>query len=150
MTEHDGLAALTACPRCDKAPLTASADGYRCGACNVDFPVVDGIPWLFAEPDASIGEWRNRLHFALQQLATESQQIRAALDDHGADSLSHRRLTALAAAKDEHRQKLRELLAPLDIRSSTASVESYLAMRTRLPTDQGIATLKKKHIAVIL
>ena len=140
MTEPDGLAALTACPRCDKAPLTTSADGYRCAACNVDFPVIGGIPWLFAEPEASIGEWRNRLHFALQQLATESQQIRAALDEHNEGNLTHRRLAAQAVAKDEHRQQLRELLAPLDIQSSTASVESYLAMRTRLPTDQGIAT----------
>ena len=140
MTEPDGLAALTACPRCDKAPLTTSADGYRCAACNVDFPVIGGIPWLFAEPDASIGEWRNRLHFALQQLATESQQIRAALDEHNEGNLTHRRLAAQAVAKDEHRQQLRELLAPLDIQSSTANVESYLALRTRLPTDQGIAT----------
>jgi ubiquinone/menaquinone biosynthesis C-methylase UbiE len=140
MTEHDGLAALTACPRCDKAPLKASGDVYRCSACKTDFPSVAGIPWLFAEPDASMGEWRNRLHFALQQLATESQQIRAALGEYAEDSLTHRRLAAQATAKDEHRQQLRELLAPLDLQSSTASVESYLAMRTRLPTDQGIAT----------
>lgn len=140
MTVHDGLAALTACPRCDKAPLTASGDGYRCSACKTDFPAVSGIPWLFAEPDASIGEWRNRLHFALQQLATESQQIKGALDEHDAAGLTHRRLAKQAAAKDDHRQQLRELLAPLDIQSSTANVESYLAMRTRLPTDQGIAT----------
>ena len=104
MTEHDGLAALTACPRCDKAPLSASAGGYRCEACKVDFPSVAGIPWLFAEPDASMGEWRNRLHFALQQLASESQQISVALEYHDEDGLTRRRLAAQAAAKDEHRQ----------------------------------------------
>ena len=140
MTDQPGLAPLIACPRCDKSPLDDTGAGYRCGACKVDFPLVAGIPWLFAEPDAALGEWRNRLHFALQQLATTSQQATSALAGLDPDSLAHRRLTSLAAAKDAHRQALRMLLAPLDIRSTTASTESYLAMRTRLPVDQGIAT----------
>ena len=78
MTDTEGPTDLTACPRCDKAPLTASRDGYRCVGCKAEFPSVAGIPWLFADPDASIGEWRNRLQFALQQLATKSQRMRAA------------------------------------------------------------------------
>ena len=46
------LTDLLACPRCDKTPL-AFADGvYSCGACKIDFPSIDGIPWLFAEPQA--------------------------------------------------------------------------------------------------
>ena len=127
MTNHPGLEPLIACPRCDKTPLDESSDGYRCSACKVDFPRVGGVPWLFAEPDAALGEWRNRLHFALQQLATTSQEATAALAGLDEDSLAYRRLSALAAAKDAHRQALRKLLAPLDIRSSAASPESYLA-----------------------
>ena len=65
MAGDNGLTELTGCPRCDKSPLTVKGDHYRCDACKVDFPSVDGIPWLFAEPEARIGEWRNRLHFAL-------------------------------------------------------------------------------------
>jgi ubiquinone/menaquinone biosynthesis C-methylase UbiE len=140
MTDTEGPTDLTACPRCDKAPLTASRDGYRCVGCKAEFPSVAGIPWLFADPDASIGEWRNRLQFALQQLATKSQRMQAALASCEKDGLTHQRLAAQIAATDEHRQQLRELLAPLDVRSSTAGYESYLALRTRLPVDQGIAT----------
>jgi uncharacterized protein YbaR (Trm112 family) len=131
---------LTACPRCDKAPLAVGPGNYRCNACKVDFPLIDGIPWLFAEPEASLGEWRNRLHFALQQLATDSQRLQAELEGEALLSSTRRRLEHLRQAVDKHRQNLRDLLQPLDVQASTAGYESYLALRTRLPTDQGIAT----------
>ncbi len=131
---------FTACPRCDKSPLTEKNGQLRCAACKVDFPAVAGMPWLFAEPDASLGEWRNRLHFALRQLANQSQRIRSELEDDGLAQLTRERLNLLANAYDKHRNKLRELLSPVDVHSSATSFESYLALRTRLPVDQGIAT----------
>jgi len=134
------LTKLTACPRCDKSPLTHADDGYRCNACKIDFPSLDGIPWLFAEPEASLGEWRNRLHFSLQQLSNESQRIKASLDDEDLSELTLQRLEQQMKAADEHRNVLRKILAPIDIQSSQASYESYLALRTRLPIDQGIAS----------
>jgi ubiquinone/menaquinone biosynthesis C-methylase UbiE len=39
-----------------------------------------------------------------------------------------------------HRQQLDALLQPLALQSMTAGVESYLALRTRLPPDQGLNT----------
>jgi len=134
------LTALTACPRCDKSPLTPKGDGYRCGACKVDYPSIAGIPWLFAEPDATLGEWRNRLQYSLQQLSNDSQRINASLSDEGMSDLTRRRLQHQREAADEHRNMLRKILEPVDIRSSQASYESYIALRTRLPGDQGIST----------
>lgn len=131
---------LTACPRCDKSPLSSKGGGYRCGACKVDYPSVDGIPWLFAEPDASLGEWRNRLHFSLQQLSNDSQSLKASLADEGVAALTRQRLEQQMHAADEHRNMLRKILEPVDIQSSQASYESYIALRTRLPSDQGIST----------
>jgi len=131
---------LTACPRCDKAPLARGENGLRCSGCKTEFPSVGGIPWLFAEPHASLGEWRNRLHFALQKIAREAQQIGRELDDKGLPELTRRRLEQQREAADSHRTRLRDLLAPMDIHTSPASYESYLALRTRLPTDQGITT----------
>ncbi len=66
-----GLSDILACPRCDKTPLEQTDDIFHCSACKVDFPSVDGIPWMFAEPEASLGEWRNRLQMSLQQLCHE-------------------------------------------------------------------------------
>jgi len=130
----------SACPRCDKSPLTTDKNGYTCTACKVEFPSIAGIPWLFAEPDASLGEWRNRLHFALQQLANDSQRIATELSDSQLHELTRQRLERQQQATDEHRDTLRDILSPIDIHSSSASYESYLALRTRLPSDQGIAT----------
>lgn len=140
MTADDGLTELTACPRCDKTPLARTGRGYRCTACKVDYPSLAGLPWLFADPAASIGEWRNRLHFALQQLATASQRMQAELQTVDEATLTHRRLRRQVEATDEHRRKLREILEPVDVQSSQGSYESYLALRTRLPVDQGIST----------
>ena len=71
MTE---LAERLACPRCDKTPLQRLDDTLRCEACRVDFPFVSGIPWLFADPEAALGEWRGRLQLALQQLDSSDRQ----------------------------------------------------------------------------
>lgn len=140
MPPDSPLSDLLACPRCDRTPLDNKAEAWRCGACNTEFPDVGGIPWLFADPDASLGEWRNRLRLALQRLSHESQRIKAELiaEDHRA--LTRQRLEHLMNAADKHRNALRQILAPVDIQSMQASYESHLAMRTRLPTDQALNT----------
>jgi len=140
MPDKNHIAEKFACPRCDKTPLSEKDGGYRCSACKVIYPSVGDIPWLFAEPDASLGEWRNRLHFSLQQLANESQRIRAELAAEKLGSLTMKRLEKQIEAIDEHRNILRKILEPVDIQSMQASHESYLALRTRLPIDQGIQT----------
>lgn len=136
--EHQ-LSELIACPRCDKSPLAESSGGYRCSACKIDFPSVGGIPWMFAEPDASLGEWRNRLHYAIQQLSNDALRITNELKIAELPSLTRQRLEQQLQAINDHKSTLREILTPVDIQSSQASYESYLALRTRLPTDQGIS-----------
>ena len=134
------LQELLACPRCDKAPLQISDDGYRCNACKSRFPSIGRIPWLFAEPDASLGEWRNRLHSELQRLAHETKQLRAELDAGGLLAQTEKRLALHLQAASQHRQALQQILAPIDAQSMQASYESHLALRTRLPRDQGLNT----------
>ena len=140
MTSYSDLSDVLACPRCGKTPLAARSDDYACKSCKTEFPAVNGIPWLFAEPDATLAEWRNRLQFTLQQLAHESQRLRGALEAPGLADGTRRRLTTLADANDAHRGDLRELLAPLDVQSMQASYESHLSLRPPLPRDQGLNT----------
>jgi uncharacterized protein YbaR (Trm112 family) len=130
---------LLACPRCDQ-PLAANGDGLRCAGCRVDFPRLDSIPWLFAEPGAALGEWRGRLHFALQRNERDEKQLRAALTRPGLRGATRTRLELLAAATADHGVRLRALLAPLELERSSATPETHLALRTRLPTDQGLTT----------
>ncbi|MDX1515974.1 MAG: class I SAM-dependent methyltransferase [Woeseiaceae bacterium] len=137
MTE---LSELVACPRCDKTPLDSGDDGYHCNACKVDFPAVDGIPWLFAEPDASLGEWRNRMQMAITKLSHEIASLEAELKNRELGRLARRRTERYRKALEQHRRTLQKLLRPLDMQSFTGNFESYLALRTRLPTDQGLNT----------
>lgn len=139
MTAAQTLPDLLACPRCDR-PLETGPNGFGCAGCKVDFPTIAGLPWLFAEPAAALGEWRGRLHFALRQLQHQSAGIDRALERRGLRALTRERLTALRAATHDHAQRLGRLLAPFDIDASTASFETYLALRTRLPADQGLMT----------
>ena len=134
------LTDLIACPRCDKTPL-AIADGvYSCAACKIDFPNIDGIPWLFAEPQASLGEWRGRLQFALQKLSQEAAGLEAELKNTELRALTRRRLERHKKSLEDHRRKLAKLLQPVDVQSLAGNYESYLALRTRLPSDQGLNT----------
>lgn len=140
MPAANTLVDLLACPRCDKAPLTQDVEHYRCGGCKTDFTSVGGIPWLFADPDSSLAEWRSRFHHELQRLAHETGQLQAELQPADLRPLTRQRLELELQAIEAHRKGLRHLLAPLDVQSMQASYESHLALRTRLPADQGINT----------
>ena len=137
MTE---LSALLACPRCDKTPLESGDNSYHCKACKVDFPALDGIPWMFAEPQAALAEWRGRLQFALQQFAHEIAGLEQELKDKEMPALARRRIERYKKCVESHRRKLQKLLRPIDVQSLQGNYESYLALRTRLPSDQGLNT----------
>ena len=139
MTTAD-FEALLACPRCDRSPLETSGEERRCPGCKTTFPALDGIPWLFAEPDATIAQWRQRLQLAVQQQAHEKTRLQSALGKKDLLESTRRRLTLQRDAVSEHREMLLELLRPLELRSLSASYESHLALRTRLPSDQGLNT----------
>ena len=134
------LQSCLACPRCDKTPLDLDDGRFRCEACKTGFPDIDGIPWLFAEPDASLGEWRNRLQFALQQLGHEIAGLDVELKDKDLRPLTRQRLERYRKSVEQHRRALQKLLRPVDVQSQSGSFESYLALRTRLPVDQGLNT----------
>jgi uncharacterized protein YbaR (Trm112 family) len=131
---------LLACPRCDKTPLSVSGDRHRCDACKTEFTSIAGIPWLFADPDTALGEWRNRLHYELQRLASESERLQAEASDETLRPLTRKRLAIETGALDSHRQSLRQLLAPIDLQSREGRYDTYLALRTRLPVEQGLNT----------
>jgi len=134
------LTDLLACPRCDKTPLDESDGAFGCKACKINFPSINGIPWMFAEPQATLGEWRGRLQFALQKLSQESAQLKAELGNKEMRPLTRRRIERFKKATDSHRRSLHKLLQPVDVQSLHGNYESYLALRTRLPADQALNT----------
>lgn len=136
----DTLFDVVACPRCDGHPLSRNVETVRCKSCKTDFPLIGEIPWLFAEPSATLAEWQNRLHFELRRLAHECERLQAAQSKPDLDPLAGRRLARQLSATNEHRAALQRLLSPLGLQSRDAAYESHLALRTRLPTDQALDT----------
>lgn len=128
-----------ACPRCDKL-LEPSEPGHRCTGCQVDFPLVGGVPWLFADPVTALAEWRGRLNLAVEKLDHDVARIGESLKAKDLHKLTRERLARLRSVTEDHAARLRKLLEPLEIAPLQASYETYLALRTRLPTDQGLTT----------
>src|SRR5210317_1631802 len=114
---------LLACPRCDKTPLEPVDDKLHCKACKVDFPSLQGIPWVFAEPQATLGEWRGRMQFAQQQLSQEIAGLEQELKDKSISALARRRVERYMKCVASHRRKLQKLLRPVDVQSLHGSVE---------------------------
>jgi uncharacterized protein YbaR (Trm112 family) len=137
MTE---LAARLACPRCDRTPLEIRDVALHCRACKVDFPLLGGIPSLFAEPKAALGEWRGRLHFALAQIGDELESLNRELAGTELLAMTRQRVARYRDALETHLKSLQDLLEPLEVASLSGSYQTYLALRTRLPVDQGLNT----------
>ena len=137
MTEDD-LCALFACPRCDSR-LLDQGDRLTCTGCKTVFPKLASVPFLFAEPGVALDEWRSRYHSRLRELEHETAQVAAARESAESDTTTAR-LDTLHAALEAHRAELTDVLAPLDVTRLTADHSTYLALRTRLPSDQGLDT----------
>ena len=133
------LADFLACPRCD-APLAQGADGFRCGGCKVNLPNLGGLPFLFAEPQYARAEWRARGQHAISELAAEQQQCEREMAGAGLADKTRERLELLRNAQAQQQICLGQLLKPLLDNSAAAPRETYLALRTRLPLDEGLNT----------
>jgi uncharacterized protein YbaR (Trm112 family) len=131
---------LLACPRCDRTPLDERDGAFECSACKVVFPSIGGVPWLFAEPQASLAEWRGRLHSAMEAIRHEIAGLDRELRDDGLRDSTRGRVSRYRERLDRYGSALASLLAPLDIEAPSAGHETYLALRTRMPADQGINT----------
>ncbi len=134
------LAPLLRCPRCVDSPLEFESDAWLCERCGTRFPLLAGMPWMFAEPQVTLGEWRERLHRLLLELQNDAAQVRAELGREKLRSLTRSRLKLLSSAYDDHARRLQALLAPLDLGSKRMQLATHLAVRTRLPPGQDLTS----------
>jgi hypothetical protein len=124
------------CPRCRGALVRTSH--LACEACAVEYPDVAGLPWLFAEPDPALGEWRARIHGFLAGLDAQASRYRGALGDDVTRASTRSRLKLLAGACADHARRLRALLAPVLGDAPAAAPEVYAALGMSLPAGQGL------------
>jgi len=127
---------LLRCPRC--LGRIASAGTFCCSSCSTTFPTLAGVPWLFPDPAAALGEWRARTHGFLAALESQATHYRNALTDDVTRAATRNRLKLLAAACTDHARRLRALLAPLLDDAPAAAPELYSALGATLPAGQGL------------
>ena len=134
---HPDLLGLLQCPRCRRAALAPGTDLFVCGGCSAQYPMVGGIPWLFADPLQALGDWRNRLSQYLEEFAAAA---RAAEADRAATTrpATRDRLTRLLEGYREQQRLIAELLAPLKLAPSTLGQATQQAFATRLPQSQDL------------
>ncbi len=109
-----------------------------CAGCSSGYPVIGGVPWLFADPRQALAEWRSRLSLLTQHLASEAAAMRAEGQSDSLTASTRRRLAQVAAANDDQVARLNSLLAPLGLDQASASEGTLQALGTRLPTEQGL------------
>lgn len=129
---------LLCCPRC-RGPLAEGA-AWSCAACRIDYPAIDGLPWLFPDPQLALGEWQARIHGFLAGLEAQATRYRAALDGGITRASTRNRLKLLSAACADHARRLRALLAPLGATRPAAAPEVYGALGMALPAGQGLTS----------
>lgn len=132
-----GLLDLLQCPRCRRAPLVVADGGFACRTCQVRYPRLGGLPWLFADPELAVGEWRNRLtlyleEFAAAERATDRDLVAAARDS------TRTRLARLRDAYREQSRLVRALLEPLALSPLPLPHATALAFGTPLPLRQDL------------
>jgi uncharacterized protein YbaR (Trm112 family) len=132
------VAALLRCPRC--AGTLVGVDVLQCGACNVRYPVVDGLPWLLPEPELARAEWRGRLHALTAHLKRQAAQYRAALGPGITRASTRNRLKLLAMACSDHARRLQAVLAPLEADAGQATPATYAALAPAVTSAQGLAS----------
>lgn len=134
------LVAVLACPRCEQAARQFPDESFGCSSCGLKFPTLGGVPCCFAEPGATLVEWRSRLQFTLERLAHEAARIQVELQNPRLRPLTRERLTLQNRASLDQARRLKELLAPLAIHQAQGLLATHLALQTRLPADQGLTT----------
>jgi uncharacterized protein YbaR (Trm112 family) len=132
------VAALLRCPRC--AGTLDGIDALHCGTCDVQYPRVDGLPWLLPEPELARAEWRGRLHALTAHLKRQAAQYRAALTPGITRAATRNRLKLLAMACSDHARRLQAVLAPLEADAGQAAPATYAALAPAVAPAQGLAS----------
>lgn len=98
----------------------------------VTYPVMDGVPFLFPEPDYAIADWRNRWRLERQNLNREAGRTKKAAAS--AEGPTRLRLQRLATGYEQQRQAVETIIQPMLGEDSGAARETLLALQTRLPS----------------
>ncbi len=138
---------LLACP-VNGGALQAAHSEWRCAEYDTRFPVVCGLPCLYAAPAAALTEWRLRFQREVATAQRDAASLRKALASGPKRQLAstRERMARLAEGRANYARELKHLMAPFASAAEAQGAESdadlatLIALRTRLPPTQGVLT----------
>jgi SAM-dependent methyltransferase len=104
----------------------------HCAACSIDFLSVNGIPWLFQNPDLAWADWRQRIQFQFQTMLNEISL--AEVETKATTIQAKKRLNSWRQGLQHNLHVLGDLLKAF---APPGKVEfSYQAVKSELPLQQ--------------
>jgi hypothetical protein len=139
-------APLLACPACrsELGDLAVRSDALLCRQCGTRFPLYRSgaatIPWMFRDPDGTLGEWRARFNNYLHASTAEQARLAAAASAPHCGPAAALRIAALVKAKEAQRRQIFDLLSPLGLDTPRASgaLDRTGLLYGKLPRQQGL------------
>lgn len=118
------------CPKC-QGELTSKSAHLNCSNCKIKFERLNGIDWLFAHPEASWVDWRERVQYQLQLMAADLGRIQSALSVSTSPN-GQLRLSKLADGIQNNFNVIGEILKPMAVPRSKP-IEIFEAAKSELP-----------------
>jgi uncharacterized protein YbaR (Trm112 family) len=101
------------CPSCGRSLAASRSGALSCRECSISFPVFDGIPWLFADPDGALAEWKDRYDLYLAKLKEEVKELQDSMRHLTRPPSTTIRLKNLLEGKRGQIRLIKRILAPL-------------------------------------
>lgn len=134
MTINEALLSVLACPASQR-PLHINRDTLINKEENSEYPLIDGIPWLLANPHHSLVDWSIKLNHFHQVLQSEIQQLQGELQI--AHPVSQPRLNTLIKSKAAFLRSVFDLMSPV-VRNPMAQKPVYDALTDTAPSTQNL------------
>lgn len=134
---NETYASNLVCPRCQRELASHAGKALRCESCAIDFPDVEGMPWLFSEPAVEWDAWKARIHAFEYQTAEILRRLAGELARDDLLTTTRARLEKLAADRGENLRAVRSILKgfyPLESKHSPVQI----ALRSNLSAQQGL------------
>lgn len=122
-------------PEADALDLSAKSVWTSTSRADRQFPVFQGLPWLFPEPTRALVEWRDRALQLLQFLESEVADLKSQISE-SSSATTRKRLTEIRRLKILHLEYVRRTLEPLKVQDRKRLIpgpDFY-----RLPLRQGL------------
>lgn len=127
------------CPQCSSSLNSTGTQELHCDSCAVEYPSLNGAPWLFPVPQHAFSFWRDNLKLHIQQIEQEVLGMTHCLERSELFPNQKQRLKKWVEAKKEFGRFLERILAPL-VDGYQATREANIALRDTIPMTQRLGS----------